>query len=199
VAFASEHKADLFLSLHFNSAAPNEAEAGLETYCLTPVGMPSTLTRGFQDEIRQTFPNNAYDAQNLLLALKVHRALLQVNGHHDRGIRRARFPGVLRGQQRPAILVEAGYLSNRQEARLIEEPGYRQKLAEAVAKALLQKPNAAGFAALSSQKGTNNGAPAPQPDGATGASPKEWTRQVVSEAGAKGHDTEGPGAAAQQR
>ena len=41
-------------------------------------------------------------AQNLLLALRVHRALLQVNGHHDRGIRRARFPGVLRGQQQPA-------------------------------------------------------------------------------------------------
>src|SRR5207245_3553619 len=36
VAFAEEHKADLFLSLHFNSAAPNELQAGLETYCLTP-------------------------------------------------------------------------------------------------------------------------------------------------------------------
>jgi N-acetylmuramoyl-L-alanine amidase len=137
VAFAQEHKADLFLSLHFNSAAPNETEAGLETYCLTPAGMPSNLTRGFDDTPAQTFPNNAYDSQNLLLALSVHRALLQVNGHHDRGVRHARFPAVLRGQQRPAILVEGGYLSNPREARLIADPSYRQKLAEAVAKALL--------------------------------------------------------------
>ena len=140
VAFAAQHKADLFISLHFNSAAPNESEAGLETYCLTPMGMPSSLTREYADEVRETFPNNAYDVQNLLLALRVHRALLQVNGHHDRGIRRARFPGVLRGQQRAAILVEGGYLSNPQEAHWIADPAYRQKLAEAVAKALLPKP-----------------------------------------------------------
>jgi N-acetylmuramoyl-L-alanine amidase len=137
VNFATQHKADLFISLHFNSAAPNENEAGLETYCLTPWGMPSNLTRGYSDEIRQTFPNNAFDAENLWLALRIHRAVLQVNGHHDRGIRRARFPGVLRGQQRAAILVEGGYLSNPQEARLISDPSYRQKLAETIAKALL--------------------------------------------------------------
>lgn len=148
VAFAEQHKADLFLSLHFNSAAPNEVEAGLETYCLTPAGMPSSLTREFPDDLHQCFPNNAFDAQNLSFALRVHRALLQVNGHHDRGIRRARFPGVLRGQQRPAVLVEAGYLSNPQEARQIEDPAYRQKLAEAVVKALLPNGSPNGQVAL---------------------------------------------------
>jgi N-acetylmuramoyl-L-alanine amidase len=136
VAFAAAHKADLFLSLHFNSAGDSRAEAGLETYCLTPTGMPSSLTRGYADEAALVLPNNAFDAQNLQLALRVHRALLAVNGHRDRGVRRARFPGVLRGQQRPAILVEAGYLSNPHEARLIADPAYRQQLAEAVATAL---------------------------------------------------------------
>src|SRR5437899_1336599 len=82
-AFAEEHKADLFLSLHFNSAAPNELQAGLETYCLTPAGMASTLTRGFSDDPAESFPNNAFDAQNLQLAFRVHRALLKVNGNHD--------------------------------------------------------------------------------------------------------------------
>jgi N-acetylmuramoyl-L-alanine amidase len=136
VAVAEEHKADLFVSLHFNSAAPNEDQAGLETYCLTPSGMPSSLTRGFEDNAALAFPNNSFDAQNLQFACAVHRALLQVNGNHDRGVRRARFPGVLRGQQRPAILVEGGYLSNRHEARMIAEPAYRQRLAEAVAKGI---------------------------------------------------------------
>jgi N-acetylmuramoyl-L-alanine amidase len=150
VAVAAQRKADLFISLHFNSAGPNDNEAGLETYCLTPAGMPSSLTRGFPDEVHQAFPNNSFDAQNLWLALRIHRALLQVNGHHDRGIRRARFPGVLRNQQRAAILVEGGYLSNPQEARLISDPAYRQKLAEAVAKALLPPPNTSGTVALNS-------------------------------------------------
>jgi N-acetylmuramoyl-L-alanine amidase len=135
VTFADDRKASIFLSLHFNSAAPNRTESGLETYCLTPSGMPSSLTRG-SDDVTQSYPNNAFDTQNLLLALDVHRALLQVNGHRDRGVRWARFPRVLQGQQCTAILVEGGYLSNPQEARLIGDPAYRQKLAEAVARAL---------------------------------------------------------------
>ena len=51
----------------------------------------------------------------------------------DRGVRRARFIDVLRGQNRPAILIEGGYLSNPAEAAKIESPEFRQKLAEAVA------------------------------------------------------------------
>lgn len=135
VAFAEAHNAGLFLSLHFNSAGPENVD-GLETYCLTPVGMPSNLVRG-SDEAAETFPNNAFDAKNLQLAMRVHRALLQVNGHYDRGVRRARFPGVLRGQRCPAILVEGGYLSSPREARMIANPAYRQKLAEALAMALM--------------------------------------------------------------
>ena len=136
IAFAGAHRADVFLSLHFNSSAPNDQQAGLETYCLTPTGMPSTVTRGYGDDLGLTFPNNAFDEQNLQLALRAHRALLQVNGRRDRGVRRARFLGVLRGQHCPAILVEGGYLSNPQEARRIADPAYRQKLAEALAQAL---------------------------------------------------------------
>ena len=139
IAFAEAHKADVFLSLHFNSSAPNDQQTGLETYCLTPTGMPSTVTRGYNDDAALAFPNNAFDAQNVQFALQVHRALLQVNGRHDRGLRRARYLGVLRGQNRPAILVEGGYLSNPREARLIADPAYREKLAQAVAQALAMK------------------------------------------------------------
>ena len=139
IAFAEAHKADVFLSLHFNSAAPNNQQAGLETYSVTPTGMPSTVTRGYHDDLALAFPNNAFDAQNLQVALQVHRALLQVNGRHDRGVRRARYLSVLRGQTRPAILIEGGYLSNPLEARRIADPAYRQKLAEAVAGALTDK------------------------------------------------------------
>jgi N-acetylmuramoyl-L-alanine amidase len=137
IAFAERRQADLFLSLHFNSSVAGEHEqAGLETYCLTPAGMPSSLTRGYGDDTSQPFPNNDYDEQNLQYAVRLHRALLAVNGGVDRGVRRARFLGVLRGQHCPAVLVESGYLSNPGEARRISDPAHRQKLAEAIAKAL---------------------------------------------------------------
>ncbi len=137
VALAEAQRADLFISLHFNSAGGNGTEqAGLETYCLTPQGMTSTLTRGYDDDAKEWSPNNAFDEDNLLLALRLHRALLRVNGNLDRGVRRARFLTVLRGQNRPAALIEGGYLSNPAEARRVADPAFRQRLAEAVAKAL---------------------------------------------------------------
>jgi N-acetylmuramoyl-L-alanine amidase len=134
VAFAEEHQADLFISLHFNSAAPSQDQAGVETYCLTPAGMPSTLTRGYEDDAA-VFANNAFDAENLQYAVRFHRSLLSVVGN-DRGVRHARFLGVLRRQNRPAVLIEGGFLSNPREAQHIADSAYREKLAEAVAAAL---------------------------------------------------------------
>lgn len=136
VAIADAAQADLFLSLHFNSAGDGRDQSGLESYCLTPTGMPSSLVRNGEDDVRLTFPNNAHDAENLRYAVRLHRALLPVTGNNDRGVRHARFLGVLRGQNRPAVLIEGGYLSNPAEARRIADPAHRQKLAEAVAKAL---------------------------------------------------------------
>jgi len=198
VAFAEEHKANLFLSLHFNSAAPSSSENGLETYCLTPAGMPSSLTRGFADEVNTTFPNNAFDTENLQLALRVHRAILEVNGNRDRGVRRARFPGVLRGQQRPAILVEAGYLSNPQEAHLIESPDYRQRLAEALVGALLapnqqitnQRPNGHAQSQLAGTKEMG----APQlPNGKRSEATKPRGVTQSEDSGELSHTAEIPG------
>jgi N-acetylmuramoyl-L-alanine amidase len=139
VAFAESRQANLFLSLHFNSAGTDQVERGLETYCLTPSGLGSTLTRGFTDDATLVFPNNSFDSENLRLAVRIHRELLEVNGHYDRGVRRARFPAVLRGQNCPAVLVEGGYLSNAAEVGLIATADYRQKMAEAIARALVKK------------------------------------------------------------
>jgi N-acetylmuramoyl-L-alanine amidase len=142
VAFAEAHHAGLFVSLHFNSLAPDKKPAGIEIYCVTPTGMPSTLTRGYGDFWSENFPNNAFDIQNLQLAVRLQGALLHETGMEDRGICRARFIGVLHGQRRPAVLIEAGFLSNPGDARQIETPAFRQKLAQAVADALRPKSEA---------------------------------------------------------
>ncbi len=136
VLAAETLQAGLFISLHFNSAFPNTQARGLETYCLTPCGMASTTTRVYADDLSATHPNNRHDAANLVLARRIHRHLLAATGTADRGIRRARFMDVLRGQNRPAVLIEGGFLSNPDESRAINTPAYRQRLAEGVARAL---------------------------------------------------------------
>ena len=135
-AFANAHHADLFISLHYNSAAPDRRQNGLETYCLTPTHMPSTLTRGYADPLTDIYPNNYFDVQNFLLAVRLHTAVLHATGEEDRGIRRARFMGVLHGLHCPGVLIENGYLSNPAEATRIEMPEFRQHIAEAIATAL---------------------------------------------------------------
>ena len=136
VSFADRVHADLFISLHFNSTFPQTQPSGIETYCLTPAGMPSTLARGYADDERAVFPNNAFDPANMDWAMRIHRSLLSETHAHDDGIKRARFMGVLRYQNRPAVLVEGGFLSNRGEARLIDSAAYREQLAAALAAAL---------------------------------------------------------------
>jgi N-acetylmuramoyl-L-alanine amidase len=141
VAFSEAHRGDLFISLHFNSMPSNPNgkapdESGIETYCLTPAGAPSNVTRNFEDDIRRSYPNNQYDAQNLLLACRLQSSLVAATGRRDRGVRRARFMTVVREQRRPAVLVEGGFLSNPAEANLILQPEYRETMARAICDAL---------------------------------------------------------------
>lgn len=136
VAFADRVRADLFISLHFNSTFPQTQPSGVETYCLTPSGMPSTLARGYADDERAAFPNNSFDKANTEWAFRIHRSLLSQTHARDDGMKRARFMGVLRYQQRPAILVEGGFLSNQREAANIQSAAYRESLAKALAEAL---------------------------------------------------------------
>ncbi|HEX7859597.1 MAG TPA: N-acetylmuramoyl-L-alanine amidase [Verrucomicrobiae bacterium] len=138
VAIADRANADVFISLHFNSLEKSSGrdESGIETFCTTPAGLPSTVTRGFEDDVRRIFPNNQFDAENLLLAERLQERLVKSSGRRDRGVRRARFMTVLREQRRPAVLVEGGFLSSSVEGALILSPEYRQQIAAAVCSAL---------------------------------------------------------------
>jgi N-acetylmuramoyl-L-alanine amidase len=136
VVFATAHHADLFISLHFNSGAPDKKAGGLETYCFSPTGIPSTVTRGYADPWMEKLSSNDFDAENLQIALKLQGALARATGLEDRGVRHVRYIEVLRGQKCPAVLIEGGYLSNPHEAEKIESAAFRQQLAAAVAGAL---------------------------------------------------------------
>lgn len=139
VGTADSNEADLFISLHFNSlekAGGARDESGIETYCLTPAGAPSNISRNFEDDLRRVYPNNEFDAQNILLAVRMQASLIRTTGRRDRGIRRARFMTVVREQKRPAVLIEGGFLSNPAEAGLLVQPSFREQMAQAVCNAL---------------------------------------------------------------
>lgn len=134
--WARKRGADLFLSLHFNSADSRAAGSvqGVETYCMTPARESSTNTRGAGE--RAASPGNRQDSKNMLLAYQVQRAMLRDLGAEDRGVRRARF-AVLRHAEMPAVLVEAGFMTHPTESKKIYSSAYRRQLAQAITSGVL--------------------------------------------------------------
>jgi len=135
-ALAKRRGADLFVSLHFNSAeASRESVRGAEVYCLSPAGADSTNAG---DEFGENgwFAGNRCNASNLRLAFEVQKALTQKLQIEDRGVRRARF-WVLRDALMPAVLVEAGFMSHPEEGKKIFTGAYRRQMARAITQGLL--------------------------------------------------------------
>ena len=105
-----EHSA-VFLSVHFNDAGRKQV-AGVETYY-------------FSSESRR-------------FSQRLAGALAEGIGAANRGSREARFR-VLRCNLNPAVLVECGYLSSRREAALLEQSKYRERIATALAEAIVKQ------------------------------------------------------------
>lgn len=131
---ARREKADVFVELHYNCAGPGNTESkGVEVYCLTPAGANST--NGGCDQY-PSLQGNRHDAQNMMLAYQIHSSLVGGLGMNDRGLRRARFV-VLRQAEMPAVLIEAGFMSQPEEMRRIEDPARRRQTARAILDGLL--------------------------------------------------------------
>jgi N-acetylmuramoyl-L-alanine amidase len=136
-AIARRRGADLFVSLHFNSADSRAARSveGVEVYCLTPSRATSTNTRGAGGSTRAE-PGNRMDGRNMLLAYHIQRAMIRNLGSEDRGVRRARW-AVLRTAEMPAVLIEAGFMTHPLEAKKIYSSAQRQKMAQAITAGIL--------------------------------------------------------------
>lgn len=134
-ARANALEGDLFLSLHFN-AAENDQVSGLETFVIPPPGHPSTQRATPTEGDQIILSGNNYDAWNLLAAFSIQQAMVDDTGRVDRGVKRARFI-VLRDLTMPGVLIEGGFLSNPDEARLISTPAYREKIAEGIARGVI--------------------------------------------------------------
>ena len=132
-ALQRRYDAGLFLSLHINSAADRSVK-GIETFCLTPAGAPSS---NGGKTVWTKYNGNAFDSNNIVLAYNVQRSLLSRTGAVDRGVKRARF-AVLRDIRCPGVLIEVGFLSNRQEELNLNSAAYIEKLARGIADGVIQ-------------------------------------------------------------
>ena len=110
VATANASSNSIFVSVHYNSSRNLDAR-GFETYYYHAAGYP--------------------------LAARIHRNLLATLPTEDRGIRRRGFY-VIRNSRIPAVLCECGFLTNAIEGNAALGRGYRQKVAEAIAKAVVE-------------------------------------------------------------
>ena len=128
-AFASMKHADLFISIHYNSA-PSEQARGIEVFAFPLAGSPSSDQVVTKES--NSMPINAFDGQNSLLGWQVQQKIIQNTGSVDRGVKRKRL-GVLRELNCPGILIECGFLSNPDEAKACNSADCQEKLTRAIA------------------------------------------------------------------
>lgn len=151
---AHEAKADLFISIHADSAL-NSSARGLSVYTISEKASDKEAAAlaerenkadiilgmdlvEYQPEVgnilidlakRETMDKSALYATHLVREMKKTVKLVP-NAH--------RFAGfvVLKSPNIPSVLVELGYLSNPTEDRLLQKKSYRQELAKALVKAV---------------------------------------------------------------
>lgn len=113
VEFATANVADLFVSIHFNSA-PNQDAHGIEVYYFDSKKNPSRAKA------------------SKFLAETVLKRTLHYTGAFNRKVKRGDFH-VIRETGMPAVLIEAGFMTNDEEMEQIKNPAYLKKLALGIA------------------------------------------------------------------
>jgi N-acetylmuramoyl-L-alanine amidase len=146
-AIANQAQADLFISIHANSSRDPDAR-GVETYYLNFTSSRDALEVAARENA--VSEKSIHELQDLVkkIALKekieesqefasdVQQALytgLSVRNAsiRDRGVKKAPFI-VLIGANMPSILAEISFVSNPVDARKLETPQYRQRIADSL-------------------------------------------------------------------
>ncbi|WP_404404768.1 N-acetylmuramoyl-L-alanine amidase [Jeotgalibacillus malaysiensis] len=112
---ANNGRADLYVSIHANAFGGSiwNGVQGIETYI---------------------HPHHSGEEKKL--AQMIHQHLIKSAKRPDRGIKTADFH-VLRETKMPAVLVECGFMTNRQEKQLLASDSYRKTCGEAIAAGVL--------------------------------------------------------------
>ena len=125
---ANKLGADIFISLHHNSMGGSGTGKGIETFLFHKVAS------GFgQETNKNNFKlNDPRISESLNLAENVHSNLIKSTGMYDRGVKGNNF-NVLRNTHIPAVLVELGFIDNRNELAIIKSTSFQKNAASAMA------------------------------------------------------------------
>jgi len=107
--------ADLFVSIHYNYS-PNSDAKGVEVYY-------------YKEEKN---PPSTRIVKSKTLGDNVLKKIISTTGAESRGLKQANF-AVIRETRMPAILVEAGFLSNQHEREKVRDPKYQRSIAWGIA------------------------------------------------------------------
>lgn len=123
---AARAKADLFISLHCNSAAASVS--GIEVFAATPQHMPAT---GASKAEKTACPSDQFSKENAYFSFYTQKHLLEKTCATDRGVRRRRFC-VIRELSCPGVLIEMGFISNTAERTQLLQAGRQQQIVDAI-------------------------------------------------------------------
>lgn len=135
-------KADIFVSIHSNGA-PSAQAKGIETFC----SQQSLFSRGFAKDLDlkdlnaiKSLEGQRYKKSHML-ADHIHRqtlaqARIKNEKVPDRKVKNA-ISQVLMGTDMPCALIEIGFLSNEQEARLLGSSSYQKDIAQGICNGII--------------------------------------------------------------
>ncbi|MGD2112578.1 MAG: N-acetylmuramoyl-L-alanine amidase [Gammaproteobacteria bacterium] len=147
VAFAKEHRADLFISIHINSLPPEAAHINyIETYYFGPhtdqrsldlaekENHDSDYAMGDFREVIARIGDTLKTEESRDLARSIHLQLYENLRHRSRGLQDAGIKTgpfmVLLGVEVPSVLVEVSCISNKAEELRLGTPEYRDSVAD---------------------------------------------------------------------
>ena len=152
-ALANQNKADLFLSIHLNSSVGRSA-VGAETYFLSlqasdQRAADAAAVENYVGAAAAPAGSDDFELQLLLwdlaqsqhlaasqrLATMIQEELNRDLDLRDRGVKQAPFR-VLMGAAMPAVLVELGFISTKDEEQRLRTPEYRAQLVETLVRAI---------------------------------------------------------------
>ena len=153
-SFLAQGHKGIYVSIHAN-ASLSASRRGYETYFLSPIASDAEARRaaaiengalvadlpkegeGGLEAIFSSMLVEEFRRESVLLAEHIQKGLASRIGgiSPNRGVMKANF-AVLRGTYMPSVLVEVGYITNPDEAKLLDTAEYREKVADGIAQGI---------------------------------------------------------------